>query len=83
MNKTRKGYFPLLGFCLLVLAALTGCGTVPKQYVEADRLTLEAVKPYMADTIKGLEGDEKASLEGVMNSWETRVQAAEKATNDD
>lgn len=76
----RKGYFTLLGFCLLILAALTGCGTVPKQYVEADRKTLEAVKPYMDKQIETLTGDEKALAEGVMRTWESRVKAAEEST---
>lgn len=76
----RKGCFPLLGFCLLAIASLAGCGTVPKQYVEADRATLEAVKPYMGKQIEVLTGDEKALAEGVMRTWESRVKAAEEAT---
>lgn len=76
--------FPLIGFCLLAMASLAGCASIPKDYVVADRLTLEWSKPYLNKAIGDLPpGDEKDIGEAKMRTWESRVKSAEKATNDD
>lgn len=79
MNKTRKGYFPLLGFCLLVLAALTGCGSVNRDYVESDRATFTALTPHIEARIATLPPERAQSLRDLMDSKRILIEEAEKA----
>ena len=66
---------------LIAVAMLTGCTsqTLPgRQYVAADRQTLAAVKPFLADHAAS-NPDDAAALEFVVRSWDSRVTAAEDA----
>ncbi len=78
----RKGYFPLLGFALLILASLTGCGSIAQEYVGADRATYEAVAPEYRKYVEAdanLDKDAKALRMATLDSWEYRVRRAEEA----
>jgi hypothetical protein len=69
---------------LAALAALScvGCGSIAKDYVAADRQTLEAVAPEYRRYIEAdaaLDKDAKALRLATLDSWEYRVTQAEKA----
>lgn len=58
----RKGYFALMGFCLLVLAALTGCASFdPITYrnaVEARDTIDKYIDPALPDSAKNAAKDQ-------------------------
>ena len=56
----------------LTVVFMAGCGTIHEQYVEADRATLEALKPKLVPL---MEQDKK--VDNLVKSWEARIEAAE------
>ena len=59
---------------ILALGWLTGCGSLDKQYTEADRATYDSLAPWVrakADPV----ADESKLL--VLDSWELRLKTAE------
>lgn len=80
----RKGYFTLLGFCLTAAFVVTGCGSIAKEYVGADRQTYEAIAPEYqkyVDADPALDADAKALRKATLESWRYRLEQAEKAGN--
>ena len=69
---------------ILLPVALVGCGCAGKSallpgevYVQQDRATLEAVKPYL-DIAAQAQPDEAALIGAAGRAWEARVAAAER-----
>ncbi len=69
---------------LLVLVGLTvpACGSLDRQYVEADRATFNAVAPeYLADLEQRFPGEEnrdkRERRQRTVQSWELRLKRAE------
>lgn len=54
----------------LVMLLAVGCGSIAEEYVAADRLTYEALKPKL----DGLHDDR---VDRVVISWKERIEAAE------
>ena len=77
----RKGYFFLMGFCLLLAVMLPGCPSMPTEYVEADELTYDAVSgPYSAyyEADETLTEEQKQSKRDVLLTWKLRIAEAKK-----
>lgn len=55
----------------LILTISAGCGSLSQQYVEADRLTFDALSPWVAEQSPPQE------IEDLMTSWEVRLQKGE------
>lgn len=70
---------------LWVVLVFSGCSGLHASYVNADRLTYEAVAPEYRDY---LEADTELSVDArerrlrTLNSWEARVAAAEEALSE-
>lgn len=68
---------------LAVVAALlmTACGSLDKQYVEADRATFDAVAPRYSkylDEDKALDDTTRQERKDTITSWRVRLETAEK-----
>lgn len=61
----RKGYFTLMGFCLLVLASMTGCGSFDaityRNAVEARDTIDKYLDPALPDSAKKAAKDQAAA----------------------
>lgn len=56
--------------CLIVTIS-AGCGSLSAQYVEADRLTYDALAPWVS------EQSPPQDIKDLMTSWEVRLQKGE------
>jgi uncharacterized lipoprotein YajG len=66
---------------LAIFLCLTGCATLDKSYVQADRATFEAIAPYYESKVTSdseLRDWEKDLRLEVTKSWEERLIEAEK-----
>lgn len=87
MRKTLQeahgaGYLFLIGFLFVAAMLLPGCGSIAKQYVEADRKTFDAIAPEYrkyVDADESLSDDEKKLRHATADSWGYRLEQAEKA----
>ena len=72
---------PHLMFFLLILLLLIGCGSIPEDWVRADRQTYEVIEPCLSTYIQSdslLHSDLKESYQLLLRSWEARIIAAEE-----
>lgn len=61
---------------------LAGCGSMPKEYVEADELTFDAVAGPYSDYFEAddsLTEDQKQSKRDVILTWKLRIDEAKKS----
>lgn len=63
----------------LLFLLLAGCAGVQVDYVKADRLTKEALELHIDAQVKVLPKEDAQSLRDVEETWELRLQAAEKS----
>lgn len=72
----------ILGLAVVILAlATSGCADLQTVYVEADRLTFEAVAPeYRAyvEADEGLDDRQKERREKTLEAWQRRIEEASK-----
>jgi len=68
---------------ILVVALLCGCGTSPdlKVYVEADRLTYEAIQEEYLSLLEksDLDPAQKKRRQRLITSWRKRIEGAEES----
>lgn len=67
--------------CFLALPLLSGCGSMPQEYVDADEATYNAVAaPYSAyfEADESLTEDQKQSKRDVILTWKLRIDEAKK-----
>lgn len=87
MRKTLEdahgaGYIALIGFLFVVACLLSGCGSIAKEYVAADRATYEAIAPEYRKYVEAdesLDDDGKKLRLANSDSWKYRLEQAEKA----
>lgn len=68
-------------FLLVIFSCLTGCATLDKSYIQADRATFEAIVPYYENKVTSddnLRDWEKDLRLEVIKSWKERLIEAEK-----
>lgn len=70
----------ILSLGAFTMVCLSACGSLNKQYVEADRVTYEQISPIISDWY-GLKDDPglEQAVRIKMQSWEHRIEAAENA----
>jgi hypothetical protein len=97
MKLSKKQWGAILGAittAILAIAAalgLSGCAGVARDYVEADRLTHDAIAPEYLDMVRNAQrkapdgtvapwfgADDIKTREGTVASWDYRVTQAEK-----
>lgn len=86
MRKTLQeahgaGYLFLIGFLFVAAMLLPGCGSIAKQYVEADRKTFDAIAPEYSKYVEAdesLDDDAKKLRLANVASWGYRLEQAEK-----
>ena len=70
---------------LVLLALVTGCGSLHADYVRQDRANYETLAPVVRRLIQEsdvLDPDEEADVEDRLNGWDARTSAAVKSLED-
>lgn len=84
----NRAYTAFMGlvFCLLAALSAVGCAGVPKEYVNADRATFEAVAPDFVEYVENdpdLSANQKRVRKSTIETWRIRIEAAERVNDDE
>lgn len=65
--------------CVILAFSVLGCAGVQRDYVAADRRNKEALEAHLSARRTQLSPADAQSLKDLEDTWEQRLQAAEKA----